>query len=339
MIDIKRTPVTGPSVWEGADMQQRHDWIMHWTERELSQIDQALQDVKHRGIAKFDIRKADFPLPDFSTRAADIAERVENGCGFVVMRGFPVERYSKEEAEIAYWGLGTHVGQGVSQNAQGDLITHVTDRGLQFGAKEVRGYQTQSDLFFHNDHGDVVVLLFLGVAKQGGTSQLVSTGMLYNDILEHHPEYIDELCRGYHYHMRGEHQRDAPEVTEHRVPVFSWFAGLMSSRLAKNAILIGEEHVGHALSARERAPLDYIDQACARHCMSMRMELGDMQFVSNYSVLHARTSFVDFDDPAKKRHLLRLWLNLEHSRPLTHEFATRYGPGSARLGVPRVAGA
>ena len=33
---------------------------------------------------------------------------------------------------------------------------------------------------------------------------------------------------------------------------------------------------------------------------------GDMQFVDNGTVVHARTAYVD--DPSDPRHLLRLWL-------------------------------
>ena len=35
---------------------------------------------------------------------------------------------------------------------------------------------------------------------------------------------------------------------------------------------------------------------------------GDMQFLKNAAVLHKRTAYEDWDDPARKRHLLRLWL-------------------------------
>ncbi|GAA4339781.1 TauD/TfdA family dioxygenase [Pigmentiphaga soli] len=336
MIEVRRTPITGPSVWNGKDLESRDDWVVSWTQREIAEIDAALRSTQARGIPTFEIRKEDFPIPSFAARAPALSEEIENGRGFIVMRGFPVGRYTKDEAEAIFWGIGTQLGEAVSQNARGELISHVTDKGLRFGAAEVRGYETQSDLFFHNDHGDVVGLLCLHTAKEGGRSKLVSSAAIYNDILEHHPEYIDELCRGYFYHMRGENQPGAPQVTEHRVPVFSWYQGRLSSRLAKNAIVLGEAQMGHPLSERERAPLDYIDEACERLCVSMWLNQGDMQFVSNYSVLHARTQFVDFDEPEKKRHLLRLWLNLSISRPLTYEFATRYGPGTARRGVPPV---
>ena len=42
--------------------------------------------------------------------------------------------------------------------------------------------------------------------------------------------------------------------------------------------------------------------------LDMNFRPGDIQFLSNGSVLHKRTEYEDWDDPARKRHLLRLWL-------------------------------
>jgi hypothetical protein len=42
-------------------------------------------------------------------------------------------------------------------------------------------------------------------------------------------------------------------------------------------------------------------------------------------LLHDRTAFVDHDDPAARRHLLRLWLSVEGDRALPPKFEQRYG--------------
>lgn len=42
--------------------------------------------------------------------------------------------------------------------------------------------------------------------------------------------------------------------------------------------------------------------------ISFKMEAGDLLMVNNLAVLHARTRFEDFDEPERKRHILRLWL-------------------------------
>ena len=59
--------------------------------------------------------------------------------------------------------------------------------------------------------------------------------------------------------------------------------------------------------------------------VSMRLEPGDMQFVYNHSLLHDRTSFIDWPEQHRRRHLLRLWLSIPGDRPLPACFAQRYG--------------
>lgn len=59
--------------------------------------------------------------------------------------------------------------------------------------------------------------------------------------------------------------------------------------------------------------------------LPMRLEAGDLQFVHNQMLLHDRTGFTDFDAPARKRHMLRLWLAAPGARELPPSFAARYG--------------
>jgi hypothetical protein len=57
----------------------------------------------------------------------------------------------------------------------------------------------------------------------------------------------------------------------------------------------------------------------------MEFHPGDMQFLHNHQILHSRTDFVDWPQPERKRHLLRLWLAPAKARALPESFAARYG--------------
>ena len=50
--------------------------------------------------------------------------------------------------------------------------------------------------------------------------------------------------------------------------------------------------------------------------LDMEFRPGDMQFLHNHTCLHDRTAFVDWPEPERKRHLLRLWLAAPGARPL-----------------------
>ena len=54
---------------------------------------------------------------------------------------------------------------------------------------------------------------------------------------------------------------------------------------------------GHRATAND--PALYLD---------MEFRPGDIQLLKNSVILHKRTEYEDWDEPDRKRHLLRLWL-------------------------------
>ena len=42
--------------------------------------------------------------------------------------------------------------------------------------------------------------------------------------------------------------------------------------------------------------------------LDMEFRPGDVQLLKNSVILHKRTAYEDWDEPPRKRHLLRLWL-------------------------------
>ena len=59
--------------------------------------------------------------------------------------------------------------------------------------------------------------------------------------------------------------------------------------------------------------------------LTMKLEPVDMLFVHNHTLLHDRAAFEDWQEPERKRHMLRLWLSVPGDRPLPDCFATRFG--------------
>ena len=114
-----------------------------------------------------------FPLPVFGPVLAEIREQLLNGRGFQLIRGFPVERYSRAQAAAAFFGLGRYLGRAVSQNPKGHVLGHVkklTDIDYNTNASE-RGYRTNVDQRFHADSCDIVGLMCLQTPKSGGLSK------------------------------------------------------------------------------------------------------------------------------------------------------------------------
>lgn len=330
MTDILRTPIEGPSAWTAGNLAGRDDWIYRLGADEVREIEAALAAARAAGRDGYDFDRGDFPLPGLSTVIQGWTREIEDGRGFLVVRGLPVDRYDEATVYALYWGLGRHLGEAIVQNYEGRRINEVRSRGHSYEEVNIRAYATASHLGFHNDPSDLTCLLCVRQAKTGGMSRVASAAAVYNEILRHHSEYLAPLYRGFHHDVRGEGPTgDFDEVTDIAIPVYSWFAGKLSCCLNRKPIVTARMKMGGTLTPLERAALDYIETRAMEPDLrfDFMLEPGDILMMSNYAVLHARTAFEDWDAPERKRLLLRLWLNLYEGRALAPDFTGRFNTG------------
>lgn len=211
------TPIVGPEVWCGADLAASTDWIHRLTDAEVADLEAGLRAVQRRGLDWPRLTREDFPVPGLAASLARISHALEHGRGLVLLRRIPVERYSEDELRILYWGLGLHLGTPRSQNAEGELIGDVRDENRLYGAVreldpamagEPRTSRSKArsagPLRFHTDRADVVTLLCVRPAAQGGLSKVVSSPAVHNAILERRPDLHAVLCAPYHHSREGE---------------------------------------------------------------------------------------------------------------------------------------
>jgi hypothetical protein len=337
-----RQAITEPAAWRAADLSAVQDrWLLPLSEQEISEIIAATQFVASKGLKAGEFSRDEFAVPTFAARAESIRGEVENGLGFTLIRGVPLHELDIESAKLMAWGLGTHIGTPISQNARGDLLAEVTDRGLDRGAENVRGYVTRAGGSPHCDSCDAVSLVCYHPAKSGGESLLSSTLTVFNDILAAHPEYLPILEAGFHYDLRGEGPTgDLNETTRFKNPVFSYYEGRMSCRYNAKNVLRAAVKRGEPLDETQQRALEYVrERALApENLFKFTMERGDWQIVSNHMLLHTRTVYEDWPEDERHRRLFRIWFNLPNSRPLAPELADRLNTGP-RGGVHVRAGA
>ena len=142
MIQPHLDTVNEAAAWIGPELRDRMDWILHLNDIELKEIDDALENIKAKNIS-IPFLKSDFLLPTLSKKITSLYDILENGLGFSLVRGIPRDKYSNEECEIIYWGIGIHLGTPVSQNTRGHLLGHVTDEGRKISDPNTRMYQTK----------------------------------------------------------------------------------------------------------------------------------------------------------------------------------------------------
>jgi hypothetical protein len=303
-------PYIHPSVWRGPELAARDDWIIRLDAGDVAEMEAALAAAKTRGIGIPALSRDDFPLPRLAPKIRKLLHEMEEGRGFVLVRGLPIQRYSKADAALIYWGLGMQLGSAAAQNAQGDMLGHVRDLGADWKTDmKARGYQTRSHLPFHNDSTDVVGLLCLHEAKHGGESRIVSSTAIHNEFLAARPDLWAVLCQPFCVDRRGE---EGPGRKPYYVtPCFNLLDGKLFIRYNRNYIESAQRFAEvPRLSAAQQEALEMMDRLCndPAFYLDMSLEPGDMQFICNYVVLHSRTDYEDWPEPQRKRHLLRLWL-------------------------------
>ena len=314
--------------WLGAEFDRG---ALYWdfTPAHLAAIDELMAKFAGDTRPFHDIRKSDFSHPALDGDLAALLAYIKNGPGLVVMRGFPVDKYTPEEMQTVYWGIGAHFGIGCSQSADGDYLGYVTNV-----EKASRGYTTARELSLHTDSAEIVGLLCVRDAKEGGMSIYANSLKVHEIIAREHPEYLAVLERGFRCDRRGEEAPEDDPVTRYRVPVFSEEGGLLSTRYVRGVIDRGAETLGEPLSTLEKEALAFFEEVAQRDEVRLELTLrpGEASFINNYEMLHARTGFVDHDDPAKKRLLYRLWLQGDPPRPMKKEVHL-YQNRSGRMGV------
>ena len=251
------------------------------------------------------------------------------GRGFFVLRGLPVAAWGDRCSAAAFLVLSRALGALRKQNSAGHVLGHVTDLGLSSADPSVRVYQTHERQTFHTDSCDIVGLLMLRQAMEGGDSFLVSAGAVFNALRARAPALLRELLTPLATDRRGEVPAGA--LPFFSLPVFSLHDGEYLSVIYQRQYIDSAQRFEGARrnTAETVAALDAFDALCNDPSLQvkMRLEPGDVQLVHNHALLHDRSAFEDYPDPGRRRHLLRAWLAPEPPapvRPLPAAFAQRF---------------
>jgi hypothetical protein len=325
---MTRTPITSPHPWRGAALQDRPEaWTHILSAAEIADLRAAAQAAMGQGLAREAVTRSAFALPALASALTDWLEKLMHGHGFVLVRGLPVSAMSLDECAMAYWILGRHLGEAVSQNAMGETLVDIRDTGADPKDHTVRLYKTRAEQIFHTDGADIIGLLCLKTAKAGGVSRICSSVHVYNEILARAPALTPLLETNFHNHAHGQFGPNGPKTFEY--PIVSRGDGVFRMLLLpwyiRNAAADFPEIAG--LTAEKERLVDLLEQIPNEPgvALDMNFQPGDMQFLKNSVILHARTAYEDWPDPARKRHLLRLWLS-------ARDFAD--GDERLRSGIP-----
>jgi alpha-ketoglutarate-dependent taurine dioxygenase len=257
---------------------------------------------------------------------ARTATALATGPGLILLRGVPVAGHDRATLATLYTTMGRALGRPMPQNLEGETITDIRDTGEDPGDPDVRLYRTRAEQDFHTDGADVIGLLSLQTARSGGASRIVSSVRVYQTVRDRRPDLAPLLLQPWFFRIPGAKARGLPEALPRPIVTIAgdkiesfyigWYIRNAQGLDGVPPLTDAQREVLALYEATANDPALYLD---------MDFQPGDVQWLRNCFVLHKRTAYEDHADPARKRHLLRLWLQIDRLADGTPRFPIEGG--------------
>lgn len=310
--DILNQQIDDPVAWVGGDLAPA-DGTVPLTDSCVDELDTAARLLHDNPIPTETIRPEDFELSACRGLMAEVRGQLDSGLGFALIDRLPAERYSRGIMTGLYWLLASMVARPVSQKWEGRMIYDVQDTGKKPG-NGVRPDITNVEQNFHTDNSynlcppEFVTLLCQQTAMEGGISSIVSFSAVHNEMRRRHPDLLPRLYQGYWFDRQREHAPDDDMTIRH--PLFEYDGNRLNARLSRFQVMNGYKLAGETLDPEGEAALETLESIMnePKFGKEFFFEPGQIQIVDNLRCGHKRSAFRDYEEPERKRHLVRLWL-------------------------------
>ena len=311
-------PITGRSAWTQADLEPA-EWHREFPRECMEEIRTVLGLIRGHVMPPIMWTQQEFRLDACRQFMASIKAILDTGVRFALIDRLPVEEMTVDEAKAVYWLLSSMIARPVAQKHNGcdpnAFLSDVLDTGLKpTPGSGVRPDRTNVDLIYHNDNAfnhtmpSYVGLLCLNAARSGGVSRVMSFATAYNALLADHGEALPRLYQPFWIDRQKEH--DPADTPLLQAPMFEYDGQQLRARLCLHQVRNGYAMRGESLDDRTQGSMLALDEVFARESLTLQftMTRGQLQYCNNIETGHSRTEFEDFEDPAQRRHLVRIWL-------------------------------
>jgi alpha-ketoglutarate-dependent taurine dioxygenase len=325
------------AAWTVQSLRDDQSWIYTLDDRARGDLIRAVRAAHDPDKDLFDYRRGDFALGAAWPVIAAALREIRDGTGFAVLRGLPRDDVTEAEFALLTWAIGLHTGVARPQGKASQFMAPVRDAGVVYRTGKGRGYSSSSDLDFHTDSADIVLLTCYNVARSGGMSMVSSSVTAHEIVTDERPDLAELLHQPYFFSRQQEQAPD--EAPFYPNPVYDERDGLLFSKWNRNRLRSAQAIDGvPQLSSAQAEALNLLDEVLRRPSVMHTMYLrpGDIQILNNHVTLHSRTEFEDYDDPALKRCLFRLWLAPPDGVALPESWRPAYRavePGTVRGGI------
>jgi alpha-ketoglutarate-dependent taurine dioxygenase len=288
----------------------------------VGELEAVVQGLSREPLPTLLLSPDQFALPRCREVMAAVGRQLREGIGLAVLDRVPVERFSADQNRAVGWILGSLLGRLVAQKWDGAMLYDVRDTGKALGYG-VRRSVTNLDLQFHTDAPwldeppELVGLLCLNPAPEGGVSRFVSLVTAHDEIERRQPALLRRLHERFPWDRQAEHAPDDDKTA--RQPVFESGAAGLRCRYNHSLVENAQELTGRPLDDAGREALSVMSEILNRTALwvEFTIERGQLQYLNNRLFAHSRTPFRDAEEPDRKRHLIRLW-NRDEGRRTFH---------------------
>ena len=323
--------------WLAADLRADQSWIVTLPPEAGQTLIATVRASFVPGRPLLEYGRDDFDLGIAEAPIAKAFGEAKHGRGLALVQGLPRTDLSEDEFALLTWAIGLRHGVARPQGKVSQYLSAVRDAGTVYRSAGGRGYSSNAELDFHTDGADLAVLACFNAAKTGGMSMISSSVAAHRLLVEERPDLAEALHTPFHFSRQAEEALH--ETPSYANPIYDESNGLLFSKWNRNRMNSAQRMEGvPRLSAVQRTAIDLLDTVLRRDAVmySMHLQPGDMQIINNHVTLHSRTEFEDFDDPAQRRLLFRLWLAPPDSPPLPETWLPAYrsvAAGTVRGGI------
>ncbi|MBT6135935.1 MAG: TauD/TfdA family dioxygenase [Rhodospirillaceae bacterium] len=304
--------ISGAIAWRGDEVSAE---VGHFTLPDAARVElmNVAKLLAANPLPTIALDAAEFELSACAAYLTGIKRELDDGHGFALIDGFPIEEAGRDVVLALYYLLAQLIARPVAQSWDGKMIYDVRDTGKPAG-NGVRPDVTNAHQNLHTDNSynlcppDYVALLCLQTAMEGGVSRIVSFARAHNQMRQQHPTLLPRLYDDYVFDRQREHAPD--DVMYIRHPLFEWDGQVLRGRLSRRMVRQGYELASETPDEPGLEAIDALEEIMngPGRAKEFNFQPGQIQIVNNRTLGHSRTGFTDWPEPERKRHLVRLWL-------------------------------
>ncbi len=305
--------------WSRQEAEQvKNRWEYLLPENAVVELRHQLKDVVLNKVFLEQYKGNEFEFPELKKLAVTIKKELLTGIGFIHLRGIRNATITDNELRFIYLVLCLEMG---TLSTRYDRLYDVYDRGGDYTTQRIPVSQTKASTNFHTDSTsvnsfpDIIGLLCINQAKEGGESLLASALEAHEQLKQTEPRLLELLYKDFVRDIitPGD-QVSLEQLRKNTFPVFSEgkYTDGVSFRYMRYWIETGAQKSNNPLSDTAIKALDYLDDFMNddKHQLQLKLERGDILFANNHTIAHNRTAYIDHEEKEKKRLLVRTWIHV-----------------------------